>query len=362
MYTKLILFSIILNANCQHLEIKNLNHDPLLLLHVRNCYIQTGIVKVIHPINLTVLEENVNLFLDISRKIDRTLPMSNLIARKSRQLLDNLYQLKPLQKTRRQKRWDSVGTAWKWIAGSPDAEDLRIINNTFNELINETNKQIQINHVINERITKISDTVNTLIDHHTTLNTILLKDIDAIILLLSMDATNNILEDIEDAILRARVSLPNSKLLTIKEIFLIESILNKQGIATRFPEDALNYATPKIASTNEMMLYILELPQTNGDCKIFEILPLITNNTVLTNTPNYVIKSNKKLFTTNHPENAVQQLHEAKPFIDSCVYPIIMGMVSHCNATTTNQTNLQLLSGNRVLVNNAVNLNLTTNC
>ncbi|XP_062549915.1 uncharacterized protein LOC134214594 [Armigeres subalbatus] len=191
--------------------------------------------------------------------------MSNLIARKSRQLLDNLYQLKPLQKTRRQKRWDSVGTAWKWIAGSPDAEDLRIINNTFNELINETNKQIQINHVINERITKISDTVNTLIDHHTTLNTILLKDIDAIILLLSMDATNNILEDIEDAILRARVSLPNSKLLTIKEIFLIESILNKQGIATRFPEDALNYATPKIASTNEMMLYILELPQTNGD-------------------------------------------------------------------------------------------------
>ncbi|XP_062537958.1 uncharacterized protein LOC134206280 [Armigeres subalbatus] len=221
---------------------------------------------------------------------------------------------------------DSVGTAWKWIAGSPDAEDLRIINNTFNELINETNKQIQINHVINERITKISDTVNTLIDHHTTLNTILLKDIDAIILLLSMDATNNILEDIEDAILRARVSLPNSKLLTIKEIFLIESILNKQGIATRFPEDALNYATPKIASTNEMMLYILELPQTNGDCKIFEILPLITNNTVLTNTPNYVIKSNKKLFTTNHPENTVQQLHEAKPFIDSCVYLIIMGM------------------------------------
>ena len=62
-----------------------------------------------------------------------------------------------------------------------------------------------------------------------------------------METMNNILNELEDEILRSRISLSNSKLLTLKEIFLIETIINEQGITTNFPEKALSYAKPKIA-------------------------------------------------------------------------------------------------------------------
>lgn len=258
----------------QHLEIEDLNQRALLLLKQQDCFIQTGIIKIIHPINLTMLEENVVSFLDISRKIDRNLPLSSLITRKSRQLADNLYKLKPI-KNSRPKRWDIIGKGWKWLAGNPDADDLRIINKTFNELIDQTNEQIKINEVINERIFRITNTINQL----TAVNNILSKETDALTLILSLDTMNNILEEIEDAILRARISLSDSKLLTLKEIFIIETIINEQGITTNFPEEALSYAKPKIVSKSDMLLYILEVPKTNGMCEIIKIIPLIVNDT-----------------------------------------------------------------------------------
>lgn len=346
---------------CQHLEIKNLHQDPILLFQIKDCFIQTGIIKIIHPINLTTLEDNVKSLLEISEKIDRSLPMSNLIIHKSKQIADNFYELKPI-KVSRQKRWDIIGKTWKWIAGNPDAEDLRIINSTFNNLIDQSNEQIKINQMINERTTKITSTINHLIEHHSSLNSILLKEIDAITLLLSMDALNNIIEEIEDTILRTRISLPNSKLLTLKEIFLIESILNEQGITTDFPEDALNYAKPKIASKSDMLLYILEVPKTTGNCQIIKVIPLIVNDTIITDTPNYIIKSNNNLYTTNVPGNIIQQLHETQPFSDNCIFPIVMGLESHCNATKLNQTRIQTLPGSKILLNNAKNQYISSNC
>lgn len=341
----------------QHLEIDDLHQNPILLLKEQNCYIQTGIIKIVHPINLTSLEENVSLFINISRKIDKTFPLASLIVRKSRQLADNLYKLKPMKRSR-QKRWDIIGKGWKWLAGNPDADDLRIINSTFNSLIDQSNEQIKINEIINERISKITHTINEI----TSINNLLLNETSAISLLISLDTMNGILEEIEDAILRARVSLANSKLLTLKEIFMIETIMNDQGITTNFPEEALSYTKPKIASKTDMLLYILEVPKTNDHCEIIKIIPLVVNNTIITNTPSYIVKSNKKLYTTNHPESSIQQLHNTKPFLDECIFPIIMGLSSHCSASRTNQTDFFTLPGSNILMNNAKEQYISSNC
>lgn len=134
----------------------------------------------------------------------------------------------------------------------------------------------------------------------------------------------NILEEIEDAILRARVSQSNSKLLTLKEIFLIETVISEQNITTNFPEEALNYAVPKIASKCDMLLYILEVPKTNGNCQIIKTIPLVVNDTAITDIPDYIVKSDKTIFTTTHPENTIQQLYQTKLFKDDCILPIIL--------------------------------------
>ncbi|XP_062541881.1 uncharacterized protein LOC134209874 [Armigeres subalbatus] len=113
-------------------------------------------------------------------------------------------------KPRRTKRWDTLGVAWKWIAGSPDAEDLRIINTTLEDLISQNNQQTKINNILNNRIDAMMATINKLIEQQSVQNKILLEEMDAITLLLYMDTTNKILEDLEDTVLRTRIELANT--------------------------------------------------------------------------------------------------------------------------------------------------------
>lgn len=59
------------------------------------------------------------------------------------ELKTNLRQILP--KHRRQKRWDALGRAWKWMSGSPDADDLQLINSGINQLTENNNRQTSVN-------------------------------------------------------------------------------------------------------------------------------------------------------------------------------------------------------------------------
>lgn len=358
----IIIITFITFTKLQNLQIKNLNSDPVLLLKHRECRIQTGTIKIIHPINLTEIETNVLLFSKVARETDSHLPMTQLILRKSRTLVNNFYQLKPI-KSRRAKRWDALGSAWKWLAGNPDADDLRLINTTMNELINGNNRQFQVNNVINNRIKEITTTINEIIEGQSMTNKIILEEIDALTLILYIDTINDILEEIQDTIIRARISLASSKLLTLKEVFHLDSLLQNQGFELEFPEEALNYALPKIVVKNDLLLYILEIPEIDKrSSEIIEIIPLIVNNKVIINIPKYIVRSNKQVFTTIRPEKFVQRYPDIQPLRDNCTYAIIMGIMSHCNAQQTTETQISLISENKLLVNNANKINLTSNC
>lgn len=328
---------------------------------INDCKLQTGYIKIVHPINITNLKNNVYLFVKIARQIDREMPISDLILQKSRELVNNLHQLKPIN-PRRTKRWDTLGTAWKWIAGSPDADDLRIINTTLNNLVTQNNQQTKINNIINIRINEMATTVNKLIEQQSTENKILLKELDAITLLLYMDTTNNILEDLEDTILRTRIKLANNKLLSLKEILTIETLLNEQGIKTQFPEEALNYAKPKIAIRGDNLLYILQIPKVKGNCEIIQIIPLTIQNTVISNLPPYVVRSGNDLFSTSNPEDIIQQDSFLNKLRDNCSANIISGRESHCDATVDDNTKIRLLANNKILIINAKGSHMKSNC
>lgn len=345
----------------QHLEIRNLHSDPVLLIRKGDCRIQTSYIKFVHPINISKIEENVLLIGKISRQINDHLEISKLVVEKSRTLINNLRQIKPFT-SKRVRRWDTLGTTWKWLAGTPDADDLRMLNATSNELINQNNQQIVINQMVNQRIQDMSKTVNQLIDQHMD-NKILLDQYDAISLLLYMDSINSILVEIQDTILRAKIKLPNNKLLTLHEILWIESTLNQQGIKTEFPEQALNYVTPKIATKDNSLLYILQIPQLQKtSSQMFQILPLIVNDTILVDAPLHAIKSGYNWFKTNYPQDFVQPITELQVLNDECIHRILSGVTSKCNVVEEHNTFVSMVADNKVLINNAHNVYLSSDC
>lgn len=153
-------FSLIHSA--PQLQIMHVSNDPIVQIKITDCKIQTGAIKIIHPVNLARIEESIEILTNsFYNKLTPTNPLQEVIKFRIKKLYSTLYGLKPEQ-TRRHRRWDSIGTTWKWIAGSPDAQDLHIINSTMNDIINQNNQQYRINDNINNRITQLTQSINQI--------------------------------------------------------------------------------------------------------------------------------------------------------------------------------------------------------
>lgn len=231
--------SVIAPYQSQKLSIRDLQNDPLLLVEMKSCKIQTGTIKIIHPINISSIEETAEILVQASYKsnVQATNPLINMLRLKTKKLFSNLHQLKP-QQHHRAKRWDAVGTVWKWIAGTPDASDLHAINSTMNDLIDQNNQQYKVNQNINDRIQKLTHAIKE-ITVQASLNDLMLNDLEIITSILNIDTLNQLLEDIQDAIMLSKLSITSNKILSIREILAVKGLLEEQGVNIHLPDEAL---------------------------------------------------------------------------------------------------------------------------
>lgn len=347
---------------CQDLGITNLNDNPILMIKTGRCKIQTGNTKIVHPINLTDLELTIQTLTNIAyTKVSENNALKDIVKHKIRDVYSNFYQIRP-QVNRRTKRWDALGSTWKWIAGNPDAQDLRIINTTLNQLIDENNIQYTVNEQLGQRIQQLTNTINNIAENYH-INQIALKELDTITLILNVDVINKILLDIQDAVLLSKTATTNSKILSLKEVNIIKEILQNQGVTVDLPDEALTYITPKIAANKDTLLYILHVPQLQErESDIIRIFSLNNNNSAIKDHPSYIIKHGKEIFTTIKPEDYVQRSFFIQKFEDECIYPLINGKQSHCITRTETHTEVKLIGNNQLLITNAKNDELKSNC
>lgn len=354
-----IFCTVLTIVEARELSIRNLRDDPLLILKTQDCALQTGNIKLIHPINLTELDKTIDaLHTTLYQDIDRDSGLFPIIKHKIQDLYTVLNEIKP----RRHRRWDALGSAWKWLAGSPDADDLRIINTTLNELVDQHNVQYRINNGINERLTQLTKSLNTIIEvNRQSLNDS--ADMAAMKLLINVNVVESVLGNIQDAILGTKIGLPSSKFLTFNEISLVASTLEQQGIVVDIMEEALNYAEPKIATKDNKLLYILQMPQIDsGTASVLEVIPLPVGNQTISNIPKFVIKTKSKLFITNAPDAYIQKYANISPLADDCIHPLLVGTNSSCTTQRDTDQAIQMVASSKLLVTNAVKLKLTSNC
>lgn len=363
MLRAMIIYTAISLVSCESLlHIINISNNPIVQIKMKNCKVQTGSLKIIHPINLAQIEESIEIVTNsFYNKLTPTNKLQEVIKFKIKKLYSTLYGLKP-QPTRRHRRWDTLGTAWKWIAGTPDAQDLQIINSTINSIIEQNNHQYQINDNINKRITQLTQTINeiakSLNDNKANLDVL-----DSITTMLNIDVINELLDNIQEAIILTKISIANNKILSTREINVIKSTLQDQGVKINFPDEALQFVTPKIAVKDGDLLYILQIPQLeNSTSTIIRIFPLIVNNQIIKSFPQYIVRRDTKLFTTDKPGDFVQKSSNLQEFEDDCIQPIILGKQSRCSSISRNETTQQLVNENTIIISNARNHTLKTNC
>lgn len=353
---------IYLLASSSTFEILELGKNPIVLVKHRSCKIQTGTIKLIHPINLHQIEESIELLTTrFYSKLTPTNPLNEIVKFRIRKLYSTLHALKP-HRHNRPKRWNQLGTAWKWIAGSPDANDLRIINTTLSELVSQNNKQYRINDNINIRIGQLTQTVNEIANslnrHNDELDVV-----QGVTTMLNVDIINELLDNIQEAISFSKIAVINNKMLTTRELNMIRATLEDQGVETIFPEEALQFVTPKIAVKDKDLLYILHVPELeNSHSTIIRIFPLIVNDQIIRTYPSHLIRQGSKFYKTSKPDDFVQRSSYIDEFEDDCIRPIILGRQANCISVYSNETTQKLIDENTVLISNAKNHSLESNC
>lgn len=179
------------------------------------CKIQTGNIRIKHPINLTDLEIPINQLTNLIYQKQKNNNVLNQVGKhKIRELYSNFLQIKPIT-NKRTKRWDITGTTWKWIAGNPDAQDLRIIDKSLNQLVSENNHQVKIDTQIGNSISELTSAINQIIGKQH-INQIILDEIDVITTILNIDTINKILFNIQEAKIFSKMHVTNSKMLSSK--------------------------------------------------------------------------------------------------------------------------------------------------
>lgn len=142
------------------IEILDFSNSQIVLFHTGRAKIQDGNFKLIHTINIDQYERFVT---DIEPVLNlpevRHYSFSSHLSYELKQIQEFIRNLKP----RKIKRsLDFIGSTWKWIAGNPDHEDFLTIKAKINNVLENSNKQVIINQIYNDRINNITRITNEI--------------------------------------------------------------------------------------------------------------------------------------------------------------------------------------------------------
>lgn len=347
------------------MQIHDLTNNPLAIIPLGRAKVKTGHIRIIHPIDLIQIENTItNINHDIQNN-PSTNPLYELIQIKNYKLYQTFMKIRPF--IIRQKRWDTIGTVWKWIAGSPDAEDLRMINASINSLIYQNNKQVLINEAIDKRIQEVTDITNQVlkIENERTKNHSI--EINQLIVLSNLDSLQNQVETLEEAILMAKHGIPSSKILSMKDFTKISTFLQTHDIQITSFEELLSQCQAQVMLNNTHIIYMLKVPQVSIITFEYDYIDsIIKSMKRISLNKNYILRNTTHVYEMSQPceEQNNYFLCEAHQlqYANDCVYKLTTGKHSNCTFEKVYSGGLiKRINDGTVLINDAI-VEISSNC
>lgn len=340
--------------------VHDLDKSPVVIINLGKAHISNNYFRILHRIDLSKIQNSVETLTYHARKnIDSNDFLSVIIQTKVSKLEQTFYKLKPFT---RAKRWDKLGSFWKYISGSPDAEDLRIINSTSNRLINENDRQIRINHIFENRINNITEKVNNITS---TLNKTILKDekdFRTVGLLFCLDELTRQLEDLQEAIVLAQHNIPSSRIINAEETTRIHHLLEGNGLIT----GALDFASAYVILSKESIAYILKVPRIkDAEYDLNFIEPVISNDSRISISTHYYLQGPSsfalKTLCETSRNRYICASSQLEP-ISSCIRQLMRGEPATCPMERTYTKGIiKRVDDSNVIINDA-EVSLTSNC
>ncbi|KAI8116187.1 Retrovirus-related Env polyprotein from transposon gypsy [Lucilia cuprina] len=218
----------------------------------------TAHFKLIHVIDL---QKYIEMTADISSTVQKHIPPSRnkeFILHHMLQIQERLSELTN-EKRRTRKSIDWIGSAWKWVAGNPDATDWNTILKSQESIIANNNEQYKINKELHQTTNQAVEKINELIVRLNNITSgkdlafVEQSTINEIIIL--KDEINEIVR----ACQMAKSGIINTNLLDQAEINRIIDELETLPYSNAI--EAVEHEMPSVYTNGSLLLYILSIPK-----------------------------------------------------------------------------------------------------
>ncbi|XP_055630115.1 uncharacterized protein LOC129770936 [Toxorhynchites rutilus septentrionalis] len=260
---------------------------------------------------------------------------------------------------KRRKRWNQLGTAWKYLAGSPDANDLKIINSSINGLINNNNEQVRINREISlqmkEAVFKTKESIQLL--------NLESSELYSVNILLNLKFLNDKLNQIIQTITLAKVGMLNEQVLSQNEIELIIEDLSKENVTVWNTAEALTYVTTSIVTNEHEIALLLKLPKL--DPRIFRkifILPTWFNRQQIHISNHNYLNHEDQYYIVSSLQPRIFDAKDITPDSTVCVPYLLNGKPAKCDYLANPAEEIISIDSQHLITNVLDNFTLHTNC
>lgn len=321
---------------------------------------QNGTFKVVHTIDLGQYKD---LIEDLESTLNMNITYGNTLSPfLIQQILDIKGTLRRLSPSNVKRSIDFIGSAWKWIAGTPDKHDFEILAQKMTNLIENNNRQMLINQLTTKRMQEISDITNEIVKvKKENSNVELITKVEHKLSLIEKE-----LQNIEYAIQWAKVNIVNSFIFSKTEIEVLNDILRSYNIPTFSVDELLTFGSVKIVTNNKEILYILSIPITQKDlCETYLVKPVKFNNLVDKIEFDKILNCNNVLFGIKNfckeynelticNENSIVKLRE-----DYCITNLFKNKIGNCTQVNNEHVPAVEEIGDDMLLLNQYNGNIT---
>ncbi|XP_058448226.1 uncharacterized protein LOC131428341 [Malaya genurostris] len=337
-------------------DLRDVGRQPVLIFDQGEARIKLDHTYYIHYFNLTTIRMQVKSLRDQFENFSQN-QFSDLVEEKFNEID---FALKSIDPIRRHKRWDSVGTVWKFIAGSPDANDLRIINSTINNLVTNNNEQIRINREINLQLKEAMFETKKAINLFNTRSI----EMYSTKILFHLNYLSKKLNQITDAIMLAKLGIVNEKILSQREIDILINDLARENITVHTALEATNYATTSVATNNLEIALMIKMPKL--DPRIFNkvrLYPIIHKNKQIHIDHRFYLTHKDEVYSINSIEPTIFNANEINLDNSTCIPKLLKGEQATCNFTVNPvEEEVIFLDNQHLFINTIKNFTLSSNC
>ena len=220
-----------------------------------------------------------------------------------------------------------IGSALKYVAGTPDYDDFKQIQDKQDELISASNNQILVNTEIQQQINNLTQTVNFLLNKTKT------SEINGGHLFDLLSSRNRAiireLDSISLSIVLGKNKIINPILLDSKEV---NFILKIENLSISVNEIIAN-SNLKILQNEDIITFLIKFPDIKYLCDKKQIFPVIHSNKILSFETDTVAKCNNNYIMLNKcvKETTISFCKPMSNVNNSCLFSLLNTNTASCN-------------------------------